>query len=162
MIANKQRWLVGAVGMLAFTITGICSTALRAQNDKQGPSGNLNNEQNALLRRLVYKGVQTTVPIDGPGIGKRHVVLPDEMIDIYKKKRGKTLALLLDVVKGARPEDVLAAASYALALEGEIVAALICYDCDPADVDRISKKHSTTYRERLASAISGMISVSKN
>jgi hypothetical protein len=84
----------------------------------------LSREEAALVRKAVYtSGLATALPIQGRWAGNQILVVPNELTELHKKKRVPTLHLLLEIVKGGRPVDAVAATAYVVALEENPLAA---------------------------------------
>src|SRR4051812_29430200 len=63
----------------------------------------------ALLRSIIQKdGLQVHTKLATP-LPYREIVLKADLVELHKKKRVATIKLLLDIVKGAQPEDSLTA-----------------------------------------------------
>jgi hypothetical protein len=77
------------------------------------------------------------------------VSVPKTVIKFHNKKRVATLRLLLDIVRGGRPEDALKAAGFAIALEENPIVALPCADCPPNLFDESEGDNERTLRMRL-------------
>ena len=88
-----------------------------------------NLQEEVILRKIVY----TEALIAGTIMSKdkfptRVLVEPNQFERIYILKRVAVLKLLLDIVKGGRPDDALKASAYACALEqGPAYAAMDVY-----------------------------------
>jgi hypothetical protein len=86
------------------------------------------------------------------------VSIPKTVIEFHNKKRIATLRLLLDIVRGGRPEDALTAAGFAIALEENPIAALPCAYCPPNLFDESEGDNEDTLRMRLVEWLDNRIS----
>jgi hypothetical protein len=97
--------------------------------EKTSSADKLTRGEEALLRNLVYKkGLGISTPVNGPNAGHRMVPVLIPVAELHKKKRVATLRLLLEIVRGGRPEDALTAAGWAVALEEGGFAAVAFFD----------------------------------
>jgi len=97
----------------------------------------LDRHDEFVLRNNVYKGLGTGIETEGRWATHRVIVLTNDVVELHKKKRVATLKLLLEIVKGGRPDDALLATGYAVALEEDPIRAvpLADYPVDSVDVD---------------------------
>jgi hypothetical protein len=152
------------VGLLG-SISGVVDEhGYQASGQKQANKNDmLTSDEEALLRGIVYdRGLTTTTPTKGVNAGRRIILLPDEMVELHKKKRIATLTLLIDIVIGARPQDALAAGGFAMALEGHPGYALyLCYHCPPDLVDEPPRNMEQTKRQRLIETVKEKLAQAK-
>jgi hypothetical protein len=93
--------------------------------------------QQVQVRRAVYdNGPKFSVHNDGGGLGKRILVVPQELRECHRSNTVETLRLLADVVRGGGPKDAVLAAAYAEALAGNPVAAALAAGFPVEYVDR--------------------------
>jgi hypothetical protein len=124
--------------LLVLTITFALSARINSQEIAKGTMM-LDVKEAAVIREIVYtKGLATSHEVDNAG-GAYRVT-----------KRVAVLILLLDVIKGARPQDALAAAAYAIALEESPIRAAFYVDSSNEDFDKTAKGYSKTQRNHLA------------
>jgi hypothetical protein len=122
-------------------------------------NGRLTLPEEAIIRNIVYtKGLATCFQLEGPWAGHRIVDLPGRLVELHKKNPLGTLTLLLEIVKGASPKDALTAACFAIALEEDPFAAVICADFGSDAIDLEDANNESTFRIRLANSITKMIS----
>jgi hypothetical protein len=70
----------------------------------------------AAVRQAVYgKHPSTAVPRGGLG---EILLVPDELVDVYRRHPAETLKLLIMIAEGAAPADSILAVGYAMELAG--------------------------------------------
>jgi hypothetical protein len=77
------------------------------------------------------------------------VAIPAPLKEVYKKKPIPTLKLLLDIVRGGRPEDALTAMAYAVSLEEDPAIATVFVDYPKALLDAEPQRNEPSGRERM-------------
>ena len=148
--------LIALAGMIAWNEnTGV----VKAQEQEKRPEAEiLTSGENSLLRKAVYlDGIGTSIEIAGPWASKSVVVVPKRVVELHRKKRVATLKLLLEIVRGGRPEDSLAATAFAVTLEINPVAAvpLVYY---PAELlDELVRETKGTGRDRLIDSVQELL-----
>src|SRR5580765_7107274 len=95
----------------------------------------LSNDEEAVLRGLIYGKGLSIGHKEVNGFPQRVIPRPNKLLELYEKKRLAVLQVLLDIVKGGRPEDALTAAGYAIALEESPSTAVFCAETKPVRVD---------------------------
>jgi hypothetical protein len=129
------------------------SSALWKTQEQQSPRAieMLKPEEEARLRAIIYKdGATTTIAPQGPDAGHVIVIIPKLFEELHKKKRIAALKLLLEIVKGARPEDFLSAAAIATALEDNPRAAVVYVHLKEGDVDEVDVRTGKSLRTRVS------------
>jgi hypothetical protein len=114
----------------------------------------LSHKEAATLRTIVYtKGRRTSHEISRTGGLQRVLVIPREFEELYKAKRMSALQLLLDIVKGGRPEDALSAATFAIAMEEDPIMAAFHLSQSTEDFDDDPEGGGDTPRTRLVKVL---------
>jgi hypothetical protein len=112
-----------------------------------------------LIRGKVYKeGLATFMEISGRWATHRLLYVPPELQATHKQKRVATLRLLLEITRGGRPEDALAAVAYAVALEEDPVVAVGYVDYPLAWIDTELSEKELVGRQMLIDEIERLLS----
>lgn|GEM_PF-5512187 len=110
----------------------------------------LSAAQQVQVRRAVYdNGPKFSVHDAGGGLGKRVLVVPQELRDCHQANSVETLRLLVDVVRGGAPKDAVLAAAYADALSGDAVVAALAAGFPLEYVDRTGADAERSGRTNL-------------
>ena len=127
---------------------GFLPHPLHGQELKKG-SSSLSREEMKTLRAAIYEdGLCTCFNTDGI-FPHREIALRIDVMAIHKNKRIETLKLLLEIVKGGRPEDARAAGATALALE-DPPGPILLADLDSTWIDKeTNNKDFPTLRDQL-------------
>jgi hypothetical protein len=117
------------------------------ENERQG-ADTLTHEEAGFIRTVIYDEHISTRYTTGTS-AHREVVLRPEVVELHKKKRVGTIKLLLDIVKGGKPKDALAAGVTAYALEEGPVYAICLLDGTSESFDKADSDDEPTKRERI-------------
>jgi len=80
------------------------------------PAAQLVAADEAAVRQAVYgKHPSTGVPRGGLG---EILLVPDEVVEVYRRHPAETLTLLITIAEGASPSDSILAVGYAMELAG--------------------------------------------
>ena len=118
----------------------------------------LTTVEDAMIREMVYTmglGIGP-VPSDPSGT-QRGLVVPIPVFELHKSKRLATLNLLLDIVKGGRPDDALTAAGYAVALEEHPIAGILYMFYSADAVDKVQPKDERSGRDKLIERLTKLL-----
>jgi hypothetical protein len=137
------------VALVSIAMAFLCILMTDKAKGQDAVKGVLDVKEDAIIRKLVYtKGLITSYKIIGNN-GCTVLDVPQELEKIYRLKRVDSLRLLLDIVKGGRPEDALSAAAFAVALEENPQSAAF-YARSPKDTfDEVQGSSEKTERIRL-------------
>jgi hypothetical protein len=142
---------------LAATMWAYCAPSLTSFGYRKGPPM-LSNREEAALRKSVYKnGLSTTIAAEGPWAGHRIVVVPIQVSELHKKNRVAVLCLLLEILRGARQQEALTAAAFAIALEKSPIRALPCATYEPDTIDLVTEDEESTGRQALVRGLEEII-----
>jgi hypothetical protein len=142
------KTLLGIPMVGVILILGMMNSCVNSK--EKGKSEMLSTKEASTLRKIVYtKGLITSHEVSNKGIAYTVLDVPSEFETIYKAKRLPSLRLLLDIVKGGRPQDALSAAAFATAMEENPMRAAACATKSKEDFDEDSVGLGSTPRSRL-------------
>jgi len=139
------------------TLAILCkSSSIHSQDNNPKPEV-LTRADIALIRKVVYEGgyiVKTTK--GAPPI--REVVVSKEVIALHQKDRLSTIRLLLDIVKGGRPEDARTAVAIATGLEMAPRFGVQIANISLESIDKVDSDNLAPFRETWVSHLETMLS----
>jgi hypothetical protein len=145
-------------------VTGDTASGIRQSDEKRGEdSAILTKQEAAALRAIIYdEELCTGSRLTEIGLPERVVILRKEVIELHQKKRVATLRLLLDIVRGGRAKDALAAAVTAVALEEGPDYAVFFLHVPLDAFDNARGANERTLRDRIVANVEEMLAGPEN
>lgn len=154
-MSTRSHFAVLSVSLVVLGLSGMTMGQPHdnAPKNKEGAGSLMTKQEAARLRAIIYDGsLCTRMNLETP-LPQREVALNNEVVDLHKKKRVAVLRLLLDVARGGRPKDALAAGVTALALEEGPAYAVLWIDRGLDAFDNAQSNEVSTERERLVEQV---------
>jgi WD40 repeat protein len=128
------------------------------QDSTKDKNNSLTVQEQASVRSLVYNGALiSTVPTEGRWARFEILAIPDDLAKIYSRKQKATLVLLLEIVKGASPEDAIKAGAFAITLAINPIAGYHASLDSTKDFDTLIESQEKTSRQILVERLEQLI-----
>lgn len=153
-LVRQSRASLIAVAMLLILHSSACS-----QQKEEAPPPR-SKKQEEYVRRAVYTGrVSTSMSPRTPKDFGRVLIVPPSVESAFKENRQGTLRLLLDIVRGGRPQDAILAMAFAFSLAKDVRIGPLFTDISPNDLDEVLD--DTTQRDRFIKALEDLLKKEK-
>jgi hypothetical protein len=130
--------------MIAVRLLGLLALSLSVPTTTLPPL--LSPAQEKIVRNSVYgkQPLIRAIPMEGLD----EIVVPKELAEVYKDHPRETILVLLAIIDGAKPDDSVLAAAYAIALLHGAPVGPVCYKFyDRKTYDDVDEDWETTPRK---------------